>query len=444
MPGRTAPQSPAATADAERGRRSRRLSMQTFSAFRLQAFRLLWVNTFTFALSQSIRQFTFVWLTLELTKSSAVLGAVSFALGVPVLLFSLPAGALADRVDRGALLFVSQAAALALSVLAAFLAWAGAMEIGLTIGLALVLGGTVAFGQPVRNAIVPSLVDSDRLLNAITLMSLGQNVSQIAGPAIAGGIIAFSGVGGAFAAQALLLGTGLVALLPLRVPRPVGRRGRLASELAEGFRFVRYHAGVRVLLALLVVTSLIMGGTFMTLMPKIAKDDFHSGALGTSLLFAAMGVGMLMSSLLLASFRNLSHPGRYFMLTLMVGGCLNTVIGLAPVYAIAFTFLFLTGWNAGFFSNLNLTLIQSQTPASVMGRVMSIYTICLAGVQPLGSLIAGLAADWVGAREWYVICGVVFGLVGFAAFVTQPSLRRMDAAPRSLLEREAEAEPRPA
>lgn len=381
----------------------------------------------TFALSQSVRQFAFTWLALELFSSGKALGLIIFALGLPILVFGLPAGALADRIDRRLLLFTSQVGGVVVTLLTAVLVWTGVMTVPLTMAMALALGATVAFGQPVRVAIVPSLVEPSRLLNAVTLMSLSQNVSMIAGPAIGGVMIAIGGVGAAFAGQSILLGIGLIALLPMRVPAidRAGQQRHMVAEVREGLAFVVGHPGIRTLILVLMTTALVMAGTFMTLLPKIAKEDLEIGALETSLFFTAMGVGMLMSSLLLASFSRLDRAGLWFIVTLISGGVLNAAFGVSLWYVASLAIMFATGWNAGFFTNLNLTLIQANTPHVVMGRVMSIYTLAMAGGMPLGGLLAGLMSDAWGSREWFVACGLSLVAVGVAVLLTQPSLRRM-------------------
>ncbi len=414
-------------ADAAPPRAERRLSLQTFSAFQSRNFALLWANNLTFALSQSFRQFAFTWLALELFDTGQALGLIIFALGLPILVFGLPAGALADRIDRRLLLFASQVGGIAVTLLTAALIWADAMTTPITMGLAMTLGATVAFGQPVRVAIVPSLVEPSKLLNAVTLMSLSQNVSMIAGPALGGAMVALGGVGTAFAGQAALLGIGLLALIPLRVPS-VDRTGpprHLLAEVREGLVFVARHPGIRTLMLVLLTTALVMAGTFMTLLPKISLEELEVGPLKTSMFFTAMGVGMLMSSLLLASFSRLDRAGLWFIVTLICGGTLNAAFGLSLWYVVSLAIMFTTGWNAGFFTNLNLTLIQANTPHAVMGRVMSIYTLSMAGGMPLGGLLAGLMSDVWGSREWFVACGLALVAIGVAVLLTQPSLRRM-------------------
>ena len=162
------------------------LSLQTFAAFSLRDFQLLWANNFSYALVQGIQRLTFVLLAGDLSERNLVLGLVTFALGIPVFFLTLPAGVLTDRADRRLLLFGSQLLVLVASLLTAVLIWTDLMSVGMAVGMAIFVGIGVALGQPVRQALVPAIVPPDRLMNAITLNSLGQNVSQIAGPAIGG------------------------------------------------------------------------------------------------------------------------------------------------------------------------------------------------------------------------------------------------------------------
>jgi len=294
------------------------LSLQTFSAFRSRPFTFLWINSFSFALSQSIRQFTFTWLVItELGNSGRTIGLLSFALGIPILVFGLPAGALSDRINRRVLLFGSQLAALVVTAISALVVTAGDAPVEVYIGLAMALGVTVAFGQPVRSAIVPTLVPRERLLNAITLQGLGQNFSSIAGPFVLGDIIATWGVTGAFWAQAILLAVGLLALIPLRVPNaPVVVRRHMLAELREGMSFVAHHPGVRTLLIALLMTALVMAGTFTALLPKLAYDEWDATGRRASWLFGLMGIGMLGTSLFLASRPRFERAGLAFLCTL--------------------------------------------------------------------------------------------------------------------------------
>lgn len=415
-----------------------RLSARTFESFASRDFRLLWANNFSYALVQGIQRLTFVLLVGRLTRDELALGIVVFALGIPVFFLTLPAGALSDRADRRALLFGSQLLVLAASLLTATFIWTDRMSVPVATAMAILVGVGVAVGQPVRQALVPAIVPANRLLNAISLNSLGQNVSQIAGPAIAGGVIAFQGIGGSFAVQAALMGVGLLFLIPLRVPpveraaRSGGRRMReTLGEIREGFRFALGAADVRALFVLLLATALVIMGTWQTLLPRVAEDQLGAGDFEVAMLFAAMGAGTIASSLVLASMPRLRNAGGWFTCTLVVGGSLAIGLGLSRSYVLTMALMLLSGLNAGFFINLNLTLIQSHTPGAIMGRVMAIYTLVMLGGSPFGALIAGGGAALLDAGTWFAISGAATAAVAAVFLLAQPSLRRMPLHPET-------------
>src|SRR5687767_2459092 len=152
-------------------------------------FRALWLNTIGFILIQSTQRFAYVWLVLELGGSEREAGIAAFAMGIPVLFLSLPAGVLSDRMNRRTLLFWSQSGAIVVSGLTAALILTDRMSIGVAYAMAAAMGTTTAYGQPVRQAVVPSIVPTERLQNAIALVTLGMNTSFMLGPAIGGAMI---------------------------------------------------------------------------------------------------------------------------------------------------------------------------------------------------------------------------------------------------------------
>jgi len=422
------------------------LSLQTFAAFQVRDFRLLWFNNFSYALVQGILRFAFPWLVIEaLLARDFFLGAVSFALGVPVLFLALPVGVLSDRWDRRMLLFVSQFLVLAASLLTAILVWIDVMTVAVAMAMALFAGVGIAVGQPVRQALIPAVVPKERLMNAITLNSLGQNVSQIGGPALGGAAIALWGIGGSFALQAMLVGVGVFFIIPLRIPERApavandgeGRADQsrlrvMLGDIFEGFRFIVFkNAQIRVLFILLLASALVIMGPWQTLLPRIGQAQLDQGAFWTAMLFAFMGVGTIVSSLILASIPRIANAGGWFSLTLVIGGSLAVGIGLSESYALTVVLMVLSGFNAGFFMNLNLTLIQSHTPGDVMGRVMAIYTLMLQGGSPFGGLLAGIGAEWLTAGGWFALCGGAIAAVAVVFLVTQPGLRRMPSHPEA-------------
>lgn len=399
----------------------------TFAAFRERPFRLLWTNTVLFSLVQSTQRFTFVWLVLELGRGADASGLVLFAMGAPAFVVVLPAGAWSDRLDRRLLLLGSQLGALVVTALTAVLVSTDRINLPITVALGTALGATLAFGQPVRSAVLPTLVPRERLMNAIVLTTIGINVSMIVGPAIGGAAIALWGLGGAFTVQALIYVLGLGVLLLLRLPERavVVERRRLRVEIVEGLAFVGRHREIRALFLLLATTGLLMLGPYQALMPKIARDQLGSDAFEASLLFAVLGIGMGFTSLVLARTRDLSHKGAWFAGGLVAGGLIQVGLGLSPVYLLTAVLMFLWGVGGGLFMNLNQTLIQTHTPDAVMGRVMALHTLAMVGLAPMGALAGGFLAGAIGAPATVAVAGIGISATAAAVLARVSTLRSM-------------------
>ena len=434
--------------DGSEERAVRGLSLQTFAAFELRDFRLLWANNFSYALVQGIERFAFAWLVIDtLQAGDFYLGLSAFALGIPVFFLSLPAGVLADRWNRRVLLIVSQLVVLAGALLAAILIWVDLMNLRVALGMALFVGTGIAIGQPVRQALVPAVVPPHRLMNAITLNSAGQTVSQMIGPALGGAAIAVAGLEGNFALQAILMGVGLIFLVPLRIPAtvtaPAAAAGSalrvLATDVVEGFRFIVRNDNIRSLFILLLVTSLVINGPWTTLLPRVAQLQLDADGPAASWLFAYLGMGLMCSSLALASVRRLRNAGGWFICALITSSTFAIIIGFSHSYLLTALLLALTGLSAGVFTNLNLTLIQSYTPQPVMGRVMAIFTLIMLGGTPVGGLLGGLGAAWLGAGHWFSICGAASVAVGAVFLLTNRGLRRMPSHPDPPVAAQAES-----
>ncbi len=403
-------------------------AVRTLDALQSTPFRWFWAHNASVALIQGIQRFAFVWLVLEISDRSAAAGIVSFALGIPVFFLSLPAGVLADRMDRRVLLFGSQGAAIVVTAVTAIVVGADRATLPVVYALALGVGATTAFGQPVRQAILPSLVPRERLMNAIVLNTLGMNVMMIVGPALGGGIIRAAGMSGVFALQAGLFAFGLLALMPLRIPAVLQRAGgrrRPIEELREGFRFVTGQRNIALLMLLLMLTGVFMMGPSSVLIPQVAKNELGKDAFAASMLFTFTGVGTLSTSLLLASWPSMPNKGAWFTIAVAAGGVLIALIGISPAYPLTAALMLFWGMGGGFFINLNQTLIQGNTPSELMGRVMSVHTLGFMGFAPLGALLAGSMAALFSAPVWMVISGTTLAVIALAIWGTQGDLRRM-------------------
>lgn len=387
---------------------------------RIRPFRLLWGNSLLFVLVQSISRFSLVWLALDLGARSDISGLILFVMGVPALVISVPVGMLSDHFDRRMMLLVSQVGALATSLATAIMVSSGTITIGWTIGLSFSSGIFIALGTPVRGAIVPTLVERHRLVGAVALSTIGSNLALIIGPAMAGPTIRSWGIQGAFWLQAVLYALGLAMLLPLTLPPSVNvERRRLREELLGGLSFIAGHRAVRSFFILLACSVIFMMSPWIVLGPQIAREDVGASADQTTLLFAMLGVGQFLTSLLIMRQNHrLRQKGLWFMCGLCWGSVVQMLLGQSFSLATMGLFLFMWGLGGGLYMNLNMTLIQNNTPPEVMGRVMAIQSLLMSGLAPAGALLVGFVARTIDSAPlafttcgFLMLCSVTYFLV---------------------------------
>ncbi|MFN8024011.1 MAG: MFS transporter [Acidimicrobiales bacterium] len=374
-------------------------------------FWFLWINAVSLSLIGSADRFAFLWLVEDTLDSPTwASGLIVFSLGAPVCALVLTAGALADRHDRRRMLLVTQVAGIAVLTTGAVLVWSGVMNLALAVVVAVAFGSVMAFAMPVRSSLVPVLVGTERVMQAVVLMTVGSNVAMIGGPLLVGGVIERSGVGWAFVVQAAGFGVGLLAALRIRVPPhpPAAHRRELRAEIAEALRFVWRHPVLRPLFVLLVVGGSLMGGPAFTLLPRIARDEFGREASEAARLFALMGIGMVVTSLVLMRFRSrLRRRGPVFMGFMLLGTADQVFQGVVPSFGALELLLLAWGLTGGMYSNLNQALIQELTPRDRMGRVMALSTMVNAGLLPIGGLLSALVASAIGPRPTVSLCGAL-------------------------------------
>ena len=388
---------------------------------RIKPFRLLWGNTFLFVLVQSTSRFALVWLALDLGARSNISGLILFVMGIPALLISLPVGVMSDRLDRRRMLLASQVGALAVALATAVMVTTETITIPWTVFLSFVSGIFIALGTPVRGAVVPTLVDRDRLVGAVAVSTIGNNLALIVGPATAGPAIRAWGIQGAFWLQVALYGLGLLLLFPLRLPqREIPERKDLREELLGGIRFVSGHEAVRSFFVLLSCSVLFMMSPWIVLGPQIAREQVGATGEQTTLLFAMLGVGQFVMSMAIMRWNHvLRQKGLWFMCGLCWGSCVQMLLGQSFSLLSMGLFLFMWGLGGGLYTNLNQTLIQNNTPPAVMGRVMALQSLLMSGLAPVGALLVGFVARSVdNVPATFTACGALMLLsaVYFLAF----------------------------
>lgn len=400
-----------------------------FGVLRLQAFRLLWLNTLGFVLVQSTQRFAFVWLILELGSKSDVSGRLLFVMGLPALFISLPVGVVADRLNRRFLLMFSQAGAFSITLATAFLVSSDRITTTSATACAAVLGLFIAIGQPVRTSIVPTLVPQQHLMNAIIVSVVASNLALIFGPAVAGPAISRWGIEGAFWVQAALYAVGFCALVPLRLPPQQVRteKPKLRHELSAGLGFIVGHREIRVLFILLMGSVIFMMSPWMVLGPQFAREEVGATGGSATFLYTMLGFGQFVTSMwLLRNSHRVKQKGLWFMFGLTAGASVQMLIGPAPSYVSLALILFAWGLTGGFYLNLNQTLLQHNAPSEVMGRVMAVHSLLMVGLAPMGALAIGYAARHLHSLpETISGTGAAMLILVLVVLTTQRDFRRL-------------------
>ncbi len=363
------------------------------------------------------------WLVWRLTRSSEMLGLVNFLGQVPVFLFGIWAGSLADRLPRRRVVLFTQANAIVQAALLAGLTLAGVVRPWHVVALSGMLGLTWAFEIPARQALLADLAGED-MPNAIALNSSIVNAARVAGPALAGLVVASVGEGWAFALNAASFAGTYYALLVMRPPpQPLATGGRRAHVL-EGIAYAGETSHVRALLALLAGSSF-FAMPYQTLLPVLSSERLGGGAGLYGTLLACAGAGALAGAIGLLLRTGLAGLGRRVAIgATLLGGA---VIVLASSQSVALSAAALAVLGFGFITQMagTMTLLQGLAPPAMRGRVMGLFSTLFVGVTPFGALAAGFAASRLGAPRTLAFGGAVV-LVASAAFhLALPRLRRI-------------------
>ena len=371
-------------------------------------FRRYWLAQLLSALGNGSLRFTFVWLALDLSDASSAPGLVGVALGLPGLFITIPAGVWSDRHDRRRLIVGVQLAAGAVLVLTAVATWADVMSVPLAALLAAVLGGLLAAAAPALQALVAALVPPERLMTGVALQGMAANLALLFGAVVGGGTIALAGIGGAFAVLAVLQVLAAVAMSRVHlVARSTGPRRGMRGDIGEGIRFVIGTEPLRSLLGVGMLAGF-MWGIVSVLLPEVARDVLGLEAFRASLLFASLGIGLMATSMLLASRQHIARPGLLIAIALSSGlGACVVVMGLSRSYALTLAVMLVWGIGGGTSMTLQRGLLQRQTPDELMGRVMGVNALTMIGSFPLAAGVASGLSSAMGPADALVVTGVV-------------------------------------
>ena len=379
------------------------------------------------------------WLALDLTDSAFFVGLTGFAAGIPMLIFTLPAGVLLDRFDRRRILLAAQAVVTVISTIVVFLLFLDMMAPWHLLIASFGAGTAMSFVFPARNALVANLVPAKHLANAIALNSAGQNSTRVVGPALAGPFIAAAGLPYTFLICMVLQIAAMFVTVRLPTTLPVvgsGARRTMWGSIGDGLRVIgrnRYLTGIFILAA--VPTVFFM--SYSNLLPVFARDVFGIGSVGLGLMMAMNGLGGVIGALIVAGLPRLTNRPGVLLWTATGFGLI--ILGFSRVMAVfpALVLIFLAGLVSAVYMAINNTEIQLAVDDSVRGRVLGVYLFTW-GLLPLGVLPAGILAGRFGAplaTSTMAMVGLVFIIVTMLRF---PSLRGSAASPAVVTSPEAQ------
>lgn len=396
----------------------------------LRDYRIFWFANFLTSLIAGITRFAFIWIALEISDNAAAPAFLGFAVGIPGLLISLPAGAISDRVDRRLMtIYVGLAAAAGLLATAAVI---GADLINLPIAMVLGfgVGSAIAAIVPPLQAMIPQLVPPNRLMSAVGFQNMGQSVAQVAGAVIGGGSIAVFGLGPAFLVFTAIMLAGVALMWVVNVPayeRAERAAGGTVRSMVSDIRSGLHYAFGRDPLRSLIIVGLFMGsgiGAYGILMPDIAKNELGQGVFATSLLISMLSLGMISTSLYLASRREISRRGLMFLIAFNCFGPGLMAIGLSNSYPLTVLIMIIWGGCGGVLMTSQRTLLQEFTEPHMMGRVMALFALTFNGLLPISAIYVGLMRTQFGPGDTLAIMGGLMA-IGAVLIASRSQLRNM-------------------
>jgi MFS family permease len=374
-------------------------------------YRWFWSGQAISGIGNQITRVALPFQVYVLTGSTLAIGALTLFQLVPILLFALGAGSLADAVDRRRLLMVTQAGLALCSLTLAVLALSGEPPVPALFAVAFVAAGLGAVDQPTRSSAIPRLVPKERLPAAIALNQLNFQSASIIGPAVGGLLIATVGIAGAYAVDLVSFLATLAALFAIRPLPPLGDAARPGlAAIVEGLRFARRKRAI--LGSFAIDFNAMVFGMPTSLFPVLALDVFRIGPAGFGLLAAAPAVGSFLGALLSGWVSSVQRIGRAIVIAVIGWGLAITAFGLLTFsFPLAWFCLALAGTADVFSAVFRSTLVQLETPDGLRGRVMSIHGLVVTSGPRIGDMEAAAVAALVGPQV-AVVSGGIACLVG--------------------------------
>jgi MFS family permease len=384
---------------------------RALAAFAYRDFRVLWFGAFASTVGTWMQKVAQSWLVLQLTGSTFYLGLDDFLGQLPILLFTLVGGVIADRHDRRHLLLGSQYVQMGTAFALASLVFWDVVVIWHILLLSFMAGLAQAFGGPAYQSLIPSLVHKKDLPNAIALNSIQFNLARVFGPLLAGIAMAALGAAACFTLNGLSFLVVIVALMSLSIKHiPPAERKPMLDEMKGGFAYARSEPAIVALTVLAFITTF-LALPLLTFLPVFARDIFRGDIARYSEMMAYSGTGAVAGALVVAWLGRLRHMGLVLLIVQLAFGALIAAFALSRVFWVSCLLLFLAGAALICVFSMTAALVQLIVPDNLRGRVVSIYMVAFRGGMPLGSLASGYAASLTSAPLVLGVNGCLVSIV---------------------------------
>jgi predicted MFS family arabinose efflux permease len=360
-----------------------------FKAFQYRDFRLMWFGACTSSIGTWMQIVAQGWLIYRLSHSAFLLALDQFLGGIPIFLFSLIGGVVADRTERRKILLLSQYVQMASAAVLTVLVATGWVHVWHILGLSFVSGLAQAFGGPAYQALIPTLVDREDMPNAIALNSIQFNMAVTIGPALAGQALAKLGEKWCFGLNAVSFLAPIISLSMIAARYlPATTTESMFSSLKQGIKFVRKQNSMEAL-TLLAFCMTALSMPMRTYIPVFVKDIFRRGPETYGNLLSLMGVGSICGSLAVAGIGNMRNKGRFALTMLICLGAAISGFSLSKSLPVSYAMLVLVGASMMAVFATVTSLVQLITTNEMRGRVMSVYNCAFRGGMPMGNLVSG-------------------------------------------------------
>ncbi|MDP2752842.1 MAG: MFS transporter [Nitrospirota bacterium] len=381
--------------------------MKRFSALHYRDFRLFWFGQLISLSGTWMQSVAQGWLVYSLTKSPFYLGLVAAAGSLPILLFTLAGGIVADRFRKRNLLLMTQALSIIPALVLGILTDFNLIAVWHVALMATLLGSVNAFDIPARQAFLVEMVGKSNLTNAIALNSAAFNGARMIGPVIAGMTIAYIGLPSCFYLNAVSFVAVIIALSKINIRGEIKESSNgFIRDFTEGIQFMKSKPEIYRIILLIAVFSL-LGIPYITFLPVFAVEVLRAGPKGLGFLVSAAGIGALTAALFLAFKGDIKDKNRFMFISALCFSFSLFAFSLSKIFYLSIVILIFVGWGIVSFLATANSFIQLSVPDNLRGRAMSIYALVFLGTAPLGNSLLGVLANSFGTSRAVSISAII-------------------------------------